>query len=180
MTQGPRPSTADADEHGHTGPSRRRLLRTLAAGATLATAGLGGCLGGGISAASDPWREVRRGDPPGPIIDGVARLRAGEYVAIPIRWPESEGSGLLSGRLSERLSLPLDVHTMGAEAYETYLAGEGLDGVSAASATGEPSVSFRETRLPHDAYTMVVDNTRFGREPPYDEITVSVSLELQL
>lgn len=180
MTRRLRDAPGESDERDHSGPTRRRLLHTLAAGSALATAGLGGCLGSGISEATDPWQEVRRGDPPGPIVDGVARLRAGEYVAIPIRWAESEGSGLLSGQLSERLSLPLDVHTVGAEAYETYRAGEGLDGVSAASATGEPSVSFRETRLPHDAYTMVVDNTRFGDEPPYDEITVSVSLELHL
>lgn len=160
-------------------PDRRRFLAGLAGLTTGATTGLAGCLGGRPAEAGDAWREVDRSDPPGTIVEGRAVLRPGEYAAVPIRWPESAGSALLSGRIAERLSLPLDVHTLTAESVETYRAGDGLDGISSASATGEPAVSFRGIRLPHGAYTLVVDNTRFGDEPAYDEISVSVTLSLE-
>ncbi|WP_435064431.1 hypothetical protein [Halobaculum sp. EA56] len=174
--------TEDRDGDAVAGPrlDRRRFLAAVSGVGAAAATGLAGCLGGGTpSEATDAWRDVTRGDPPGTILEGRAVLRPGQYAAVPISWPESEGAGLLSGRIVERLSLPLDVHTLTAEAFEAYRAGEALDGISAASAAGGPTVLFRDTRLPHGEYTLVVDNTRLGGEPPYDELSVGVELSLE-
>lgn len=158
---------------------RRAFLAGVAGAAVAGSTGLAGCLAGGPTEAPDPWTTVERGDPPGTILEGRAVLRPGQYAVVPIRWPESAGSALLSGRIAERLSLPLDVHTLAPDAFAAYREGRRLAGISSASATGEPAVTFRETRLPHDEYALVVDNTRLGDEPAYDEISVAVSLELR-
>ncbi|WP_313693979.1 twin-arginine translocation signal domain-containing protein [Halorarum halobium] len=159
--------------------SRRRFLSAVAAAGTAGVAGLSGCLSGAPEEPERPWVERTAGDPPGTVVEGRVRLSRGQYATIPLRWPESEGPASVSGTMTERLSLPFDVFTFGPDALAAYTEGSEADGLSSLSESGTTRAMFRDVRLAHGEYAMVVDNTRFGGEPGYDEISVSVSVELE-
>lgn len=157
--------------------SRRALLATAAAAVA---GGLAGCLaGGGPREASDPW--VRRSAVDGEGIrgvEGVVRLRRGEFVVHPVEITEEETAGTLRVRGSEQLSLPVDFVTIEREAFDAYLAGEPVDPISSVSALDSPTARV-EGRLPAGRYAFVLDNTRVGGAPPLDEVTVQLRAVLE-
>ena len=162
---------------GRAGRTRRSLLATLAGGAGAAS--LAGCLGlGGASPteAADPWlsREtVADGDG----VSGRLRLRRGEYFAYRFDLAEP---GNLHLRARERLSLPIDLVTVAAGGRElrAYRAGEPVDPINTYSLLGVTQGRF-DRRIPDGSYVFLVDNTRLGEAPPFDEIDVGLEVRIE-
>jgi hypothetical protein len=173
------PSDRDDDRDGPAA-SRRRAL-ALAGGALVAPVGLAGCLaGGGPRPASDPWVRRRAVREPGTRgVEGVVRLRRGEFLAHPLAITAAETAGTLRVRARERLSLPVDVLTLRREALDAYRAGAPVDPISAVSAPDSPTARV-EGRLPAGRYALVLDNTRLGDAPPLDAVRIGVRVALEV
>jgi hypothetical protein len=156
-------------------------LSLASAGSAVAgLAGLSGCLaGGGPRAASEPWVRRTTVDEPGTRgVEGVVRLRRGEFLALPLAVTEAETAGMLRIRARERLSLPFDLLTLRRASLDAYRAGESVDPISSVSVPDSPSARV-EGRLPAGEYALVVDNTRLGGAPPLDAVRVGLRVALE-
>lgn len=153
---------------------RRSRRAVLAAAGAVAGGSLAGCLGGSSpTEAEDPWEwRVELDDVAG--VEGRLRLHRGEYWGYEI---SAESALRIRLRARSRLSLPFDAMTFIGENIEDYRAGRSADTLRQGRVEDSTSANFFD-RLNEGEYLFVLDNTRLGGAPPFDEVDLSVRFEV--